>query len=77
MSRLAQRQVYSNGRVISLSLSGDLGYMEIEDRRLFPDEDSRTDRRDRGYHKLGINGMTRKDLKDLKTAIKEVLKNSK
>ena len=75
--KLAQRQVISNGHTISIGLIGDVGYVSIEDRNLYPDDDSRSERRDRGFERMMIPLMTREDLKDLHTAIGEVLKNSK
>ncbi len=75
--KLAIRQTYCKGHDISVSLIGDLASLTITDNRLFPDEDSRTERRNLGYNTMTIPEMTRDDLKRLKTAIKEVLKNSK
>ena len=69
---LAQRQVYANGHLVSVGLTGDVGYISIIDNNLYPDEDSRGQRKD-----LMIPLMTREQLKDLRTAIDEVLKNSK
>ena len=65
------------GYDVSIGLTGDVGYIDITDTRLYPDDDSRTERRDLGYNRMMIPLMTRKDLKRLKVAIKEVLKNSK
>ena len=76
-SKLAQRQVYSNSHVISVGLTGNVGYINITDNGLYPDEDSRTKARDLGYNTMTVPLMTRDDLKDLKIAIEEVLKNSK
>lgn len=75
--RLAQRQVYSDHHVISVSLTGDIGCITITDNGLYSDDDSRTHRRDLGFNSMMVPLMTREQLKELKTAIKEVLKNSK
>ena len=77
MSKLAQRQTYSNGHIISIGLTGNIGYISIEDNNLYPDNDSRADRRNLQFNKIMIPLMTKEDLKDLHTAIGEVLKNSK
>ena len=75
--KLAIRQAYAKGHDIHVSLIGDCGSLTITDRRLFPDSDSRAERMNLGYNTLTIPEMTREDLKRLKTAIKEVLKESK
>ena len=77
VSKLAQRQTYSNGHIVSVGLTGDIGYVSIEDNNFYPEGDSRTDRRDMNFNRIMIPLMTREDLKDLHTAIGEVLKNSK
>lgn len=76
-TKLAQRQVVSGHHDISISLIGDLGCIEISDNGLYPDEDSRTHRRDLGFNSMMVPLMTREDLEDLYTAIGEVLKNSR
>lgn len=75
--KLAQRQTYTNGHNIFVGLTGNVGYISIEDNNLYPDGDSRAKRRDLNFHTMMIPLMTRQDLKDLRTAIDEVLKNSK
>jgi hypothetical protein len=75
--KLAQRQSNSNGHVISVGLTGDIGYISIEDYNLYPDSDSRSKRRDLNFNRIMVPLMTRDDLKRLRTAIDEVLKNSK
>lgn len=75
--KLAQRQVYLNQHIINVGLTGNVGYISIEDNGLYPDEDSRTHRRDLGFNSIMIPQMTRQQLKDLRKSIKEVLKNSK
>jgi len=77
VSKLAQRQTYSNGHLICVGLTGDIGYVSIEDNNLYPEGDSRADRRDMNFNRIMVPVMTREDLKDLHTAIGEVLKNSK
>ena len=77
MQKLAQRQIISNGHYIGVGLIGDVGYIEISDNNLYPDSHSGAERRDLGYNKMMIPLMTRDQLRDLKTAINEVLKNSK
>jgi hypothetical protein len=76
-SKLAQREAYANGHNISIGLVGDVGYVSIEDNNLYPDGDSRADRRDMNFNRMMVPCMTREQLKDLHTAIGEVLKNSK
>jgi hypothetical protein len=71
-TKLAQRQTYSNGHIVSIGLTGNIGYISIIDNNLYPDEDSRADRRS-----IMIPLMTRADLNDLRIAIEEVLKQSK
>lgn len=46
--KLEIRQTYCKGHDISVSLIGDLASLTITDNRLFPDEDSRTERRNLG-----------------------------
>lgn len=75
--RLAQRDVISNHHIINVSLVGDVGMISITDNGLYPDDDSRTHRRDLGFNSMMVPLMTRQELKDLKIAIEEVLKNSK
>lgn len=75
--KLAQRESYPKGHIISIGLTGDVGYVSIEDNNLYPDSDSRAERRNLNFNKIMIPCMTREDLKDLHTAIEEVLKNSK
>ena len=76
-SKLAQRIVSVNGHDVSVGLTGDVGYISIEDRNLYPDGDSRADRRDMNFNSMMIPCMTREQLKDLRIAIDEVLKHSK
>jgi hypothetical protein len=75
--KLAQRQSNSNGHVISVGLTGDVGYISIEDYNLYPDSDSRAKRKDLNFNRMMVPLMTRDDLKTLRTSIDEVLKNSK
>ncbi len=77
MSKLAQRQTYSNGHIISIGLTGDIGYISVEDNNLYPDSDSRAKRRALQFNSIMATLMTRQDLKNLHIAISEVLKNSK
>jgi hypothetical protein len=65
------------GYSLDIGLTGDVGYIDITDNQLYPDNDDRAKRRELGYNRMMIPLMTRKDLKRLKVAIKEVLKNSK
>lgn len=76
-TKLAQRQTYSNGHIVSVGLTGNIGYISIEDNNLYPDEDSRAIRRDMLFNRMMIPLMTRAELNDLRTALDEVLKNSK
>ena len=66
-----------NGHTVSVGLTGNVGYVSIEDNNLYPDGDSRSDRRNAGFNTLMIPVLTREQLKDLKIAIDEVLKNSR
>lgn len=75
--KLAQRQVNSKGYEISIGLTGDIGYISVEDRNLYPDGDSRAERRNLNFNTMMIPLMSREDLKDLHVAIGEVLKNSR
>ena len=77
LQKLSQRQTNPNGYTIYVGLTGNIGYISIEDRNFYPDGDSRTERRNLGYNNMMVPCMTREDLKDLRTAIDEVLKNSK
>lgn len=77
MSKLSQRNMLSGSHRIDIGLIGDVGYISISDQRLYPDEDSRAERRNLGYNNMMIPLMAREDLKDLKIAIEEVLKYSK
>jgi hypothetical protein len=76
-TKMAQRQTYSNGHIVSVGLVGDVGYISIEDNNIYPDEDSRAERRDKMFNRIMIPLMTREQLKDLRAVIDEVLKNSK
>jgi len=76
-TKMAQRQTYSNGHIVSVGLVGDVGYISIEDNNIYPDEDSRAERRDKMFNRIMIPLMTREQLKDLRIMIDEVLKNSK
>jgi len=75
--KLAQRITYANGHKIYVGLTGNVGYISIEDNNLYPDHDNRSERRNLNYHTMMIPCMTREQLKDLHIAIGEVLKNSK
>ena len=77
MAKLAQREVQSNHHQIAVGLVNDVGYISITDNGLYPDDDSRSHRRELNYNTMMVPLMTREDLKDLYTAIGEVLKNSK
>jgi len=76
-NKLAQRTTMCNGHRISVGLTGNVGYISIEDNNIYPDNDFRATRGDLNFNTLMIPLMTRQHLKDLHTAIKEVLKNSK
>lgn len=76
-NKLIQRTVTANGHVIDISLMGNLGSVNVTDNRIFPDEDGRAKRQELGYNTMLIGNMTRDDLKQLHTAIGEVLKYSK
>jgi hypothetical protein len=75
--KLAIRKARTKGHEFCITLISDSGSFTVSDTRIFPDEDNRSERRNLGYDTMTISEMTRQDLKSLKTAIKEVLKNSK
>lgn len=75
--KLAQRQIVSNHHNISVCMTGNAGYISITDNGLYPDDDSRSHRRDLNFHTMMVPLMTREELKNLHTAIGEVLKNSR
>jgi hypothetical protein len=75
--KLVQRQLSVNGHNVYVSLIGDCGCISIEDNNLYPDNDSRMNRRNLNFHSMMIPLMTREQLKDLHIAIGEVLKHSK
>jgi hypothetical protein len=75
--KLAQRSMSVKGHYIGLGLVGDIGYIEITDNNIYPEGDSRYDRQEQHFNTMMIPLMTREQLKELKLAIKEVLKNSK
>jgi hypothetical protein len=75
--KLAQRQTYAKGHIISVGLTGDIGYISIEDNNFYPEGDSRADRRDNNFNRMMVPLLTREDLKALNVAIGEVLKHSK
>ena len=77
VQKLAQRQINANGYDISIGLTGNVGYVSITDNNLYPDSDSRADRRNMNFHTFMVPCMTRQQLKDLHIAIGEVLKHSK
>jgi hypothetical protein len=76
-TKLAQRNISVRGHYIGVGLVGDIGYIEITDNNIYPDNDSRAERQNQNFNTMMIPLMTRKQLKELKVAIKEVLKNSK
>ena len=69
---LEQRMVYLNGRMVTVGLTGDLGYIAINDTNIYPDGDSREQ-----HKETMIPLINKADLKALKVAIDEVLTNSK
>lgn len=76
-TKLAQRNISVRGHYIGVGLIGDIGYIEITDNNIYPDNDSRAERQNQNFNTMMIPLMTREQLKELKVAIKEVLKNSK
>lgn len=75
--KLAQRTLNINGHDVSVGLTGNCGYVSIWDKNLYPEGDSRDDRKNLGFDTMMIPLMTREDLKSLKIVIDEVLKHSK
>jgi hypothetical protein len=76
-TKLAQRNISVRGHYIGVGLVGNIGYIEITDNNIYPDNDSRAERLEQNFNTMMIPQMTREQLKELKVAIKEVLKNSK
>jgi hypothetical protein len=76
-TKLAQRNISVRGHYIGVGLVGNIGYIEITDNNIYPDNDSRAERLEQNFNTMMIPLMTREQLKELKVAIKEVLKNSK
>ena len=76
-TKLAQRNISVRGHYIGVGLVGDIGYIEITDNNIYPDNDSRAERQNQNFNTMMIPLMTREQLKELNVAIKEVLKNSK
>lgn len=77
ISKLTQRQVWSKGHSINVGFNGKIGYINITDHNLYPDYDSRAEAMNLGYNTLTIPLMSKEQLKELRTAIDEVLNNSK
>ena len=75
--KLAQRDVSLKGHYVSVGLFGDIGHIEITDNNIYQEGDSRFDRQEENFNTMMITQITREQLKELKLAIKEVLKNSK
>jgi hypothetical protein len=76
-NKLAQRDVYVNGYHVTVGLVNNIGYISLRDGNLYSEGDSRDDRHNLGFDTMMIPLMTREDLKSLRIAIDEVLKNSK
>jgi len=77
MSKLSQKTLSINGHDVTVGLVGDVGYICINDRNLYPDEHSGSVRHDMGFDSMMISCMTRNQLIDLKKTIDNVLKQSK
>ena len=75
--KLAQRVIYANGHNIYVGLTDNVGYISIVDNNLYPNEHSGAERMKLNFNTMMIPCMTREQLKDLRTAIDEVLKHSK
>ena len=71
-NKLAQRTVYLNGRMVTVGLTGDVGYIAINDTNIYPEGHSNEDHKETIIPLINIA-----ELKALKVAIDEVLKNSK
>lgn len=68
--KLVQRSLKSNHHTIEIGFAGNIGYISIEDSRIYPDEEP--------YSRvMMIPLLTKEDLIDLQIAISEVLKYSK
>ena len=76
MSKLVQRIISCQGHDVVVGLDSNIGYMSITDRNLYPDEDSRSHRRDQGFDSMMIPMMTREDLLSLRDCISEILESS-
>ena len=77
MGKLIHRQVYANQHIIDVSLVNGIGRISITDNGLYPDNDSRTERRGLGYNTMAAPLLTRENLIELKQAINDCLKLSK
>lgn len=77
MGKLIHRQVYANQHIIDVSFNDGIGWISITDNGLYPDNDSRTERRDLGYNTMMAPLLTRENLIELKQAINDCLKRSK
>jgi hypothetical protein len=77
MSKLSIKRLQNNSYDIAVGLVGDVGYISVTDNGLYPDGDSRADRRDMGFNNFMVPLMTRDKLKELRNIIKQVLKESK
>lgn len=77
MSKLAQRQLILSSYTVNISLIDNSGYIYMRDNGLYPDEDSRSLKKELGFNNTIIGPISRESLKNLKIAITEVLKNSK
>jgi hypothetical protein len=53
-NKLEQRMIMSHGHRISVGLTGNIGYLSIEDTNLYRDNDSRADRRDLNFNTMMI-----------------------
>lgn len=77
MGKLIHRQVYANQHIIDVSFVNEIGWISITDNGLYPDNDSRTERRNLRYNTMMVPLLSREDLKNLKRAINDCLKLSK
>lgn len=72
--KLRVEKAFINGHFVEVTLIGDLTSIAIEDNNLYPDSDSRSQRRDLNFHRMMIPLMNRKQLKEIRDVIDNVLK---
>jgi len=72
--KLRVEKALINGHFVEVTLIGDLTSIAIEDNNLYPDNDSRSERRDLNFNRMMIPLMKRKQLREIRDIIDKVLK---